>query len=54
MSGLWLVFIGWFMNDAAARSYQQVVMEDMLRGQIDRIEGDHVVLNVTATELLKH
>ena len=25
-----------------------------LRGQIDRIESDHVVLNVTAKELLKH
>jgi len=25
-----------------------------LRGQIDRIEVDHVVLNVTAKELLKH
>jgi hypothetical protein len=25
-----------------------------LRGQIDRIEVDHVVLNVTAQELLKH
>ena len=30
-SGLWMVFIGWFIHSAAARGYKQVVMKDMLQ-----------------------
>ena len=29
-SGLWLIFIGWFLNSASAQSYQKVVVQDIL------------------------
>jgi Zn-dependent protease/CBS domain-containing protein len=31
-SGLWLAFIGWFLSSAAARSYQGLLVHDVLEG----------------------
>jgi Zn-dependent protease/predicted transcriptional regulator len=32
VDGLWLAFIGWFLNSASAQSYQRVVVQDLLEG----------------------
>jgi CBS domain-containing protein len=31
INGLWLVFIGWFLNGAASQSYRQIVIQDLLQ-----------------------
>jgi Zn-dependent protease/predicted transcriptional regulator len=32
VGGLWLAFIGWFLNSASAQSYQHIVVHDILEG----------------------
>jgi len=32
LNGLWFVFIGWFLNNAAERSYRLVALRDTMRG----------------------
>ncbi|MBS3752304.1 MAG: site-2 protease family protein [Anaerolineales bacterium] len=32
IDGLWLSFIGWFLNSAAVQSYQEIVVQDILEG----------------------
>ncbi|MFN2132212.1 MAG: site-2 protease family protein [Anaerolineae bacterium] len=38
VSGLWLAFVGWFLNNASTQSYRQVVIHDILAGvPVERI-----------------
>jgi CBS domain-containing protein len=38
LSGMWLVFIGWFLHSAAVRGYQQVVLRQVLsETRVDQI-----------------
>jgi Zn-dependent protease/CBS domain-containing protein len=32
INGIWLAFIGWFLENAAASSYRQLALQDILRG----------------------
>jgi len=41
LDGMWLVFIGWFLNDAARASYQQVLLRDALTGITARQVTDY-------------
>jgi CBS domain-containing protein len=40
-NGVWLIFIGWFLNDAARASYQQVLLRDALIGITARQVTDY-------------
>ncbi|MBI4787190.1 MAG: site-2 protease family protein, partial [Chloroflexi bacterium] len=56
IGGIWLAFIGWFLNNAAIQSYRQVVVEDMLEGvpvaTLMRPEAISVPPNLTLNELV--
>jgi Zn-dependent protease/CBS domain-containing protein len=41
LDGMWLIFIGWFLNDAARASYQQVLLRDALMGITARQVTDY-------------
>jgi Zn-dependent protease/CBS domain-containing protein len=42
LGGLWLAFIGWFLNNAASASYQHAVVQDMLNGvTVSRLMRPH-------------
>jgi Zn-dependent protease/CBS domain-containing protein len=55
-SGLWLVFIGWFLNNAAVQAYQQVVVKEILEGipvsQLMRPDTPTVPSNTTISQLM--
>ncbi len=56
LSGLWLAFIGWFLNSAASQSYRQVVIKDILEdipvGRIMRPDPPTVPSNIYIDELV--
>jgi Zn-dependent protease/predicted transcriptional regulator len=55
-AGLWLAFIGWFLHNAAASSYQQVLVHDLLRGvpvtRLMRSDIPRIAPNVSVTDLV--
>ena len=56
ISGLWLAFIGWFLNSAAVQSYRQVVVDDMLEGvpvaRLMRRDAPTVAPNTSVSQLV--
>ena len=56
IGGIWLAFIGWFLNNAAIQSYRQVVVEDLLEGvpvaNLMRPEALSVPPNLTLNALV--
>lgn len=59
IDGLWLSFIGWFLNSAAVQSYQEIVVQDILEGvkvkDIMRADPPTVNGKVSVSELVdKH
>lgn len=34
LNGLWIIFIGWFLQNAAVGSYRQVALQEVLRGHV--------------------
>jgi Zn-dependent protease/predicted transcriptional regulator len=56
INGLWLAFIGWFLNSAASQSYQQVVIQDVLEGvsvsEMMRRDPPTVPPNATVSDLV--
>jgi CBS domain-containing protein len=55
IGGVWLAFIGWFLNSAAVASYQQAVVQDMLEGvpvaRLMRSDVHTVTPDITVSEL---
>ncbi len=46
LNGIWLALIGWFLESAAVGSYQQLLMQEMLKGHVasEVMSGDCVVI----------
>jgi Zn-dependent protease/CBS domain-containing protein len=45
-NGIWLALIGWFLESAAVGSYQQLLMQEMLKGHVasEVMSGDCVIV----------
>jgi Zn-dependent protease/CBS domain-containing protein len=57
ISGLWLVFIGWFLQNAASSSYRQAQWQEALRGVIaSQVMTPYFIIvppNTTLTQLVR-
>jgi Zn-dependent protease len=53
ISGLWLVFIGWFLNTAAVMSYRQLVIKQALQGvTVSRLMRRHLPPSIETSSTL--
>ncbi len=57
LDGMWLIFIGWFLNNAARASYQQILLHDALVGitarQVTDYDSPLIPPHLTLTELVQ-
>lgn len=43
VNGIWIAFIGWFLNNASQQSYRQIVIQDVLEDvSVSRVMREHV------------
>jgi CBS domain-containing protein len=58
VGGLWMAFIGWFLHNAAARSYEQLRIRRLLEGvrvsQLMRTQGTWVPDTMPVSQLVMH
>lgn len=61
INGIWLAFIGWFLNSASSQSYQQIAVQDILDGvQVSRlmrkdpptVDGDCTIDDLVNTHVM--
>jgi len=56
-NGIWLAFIGWFLQNAAASTYSQVTVQETLRGvtvdQVMEPELDHIPWNTHLKDVVE-
>jgi Zn-dependent protease/CBS domain-containing protein len=56
INGLWLIFIGWFLNNAAVQSYRRIVVQDILAdvpvSRIMRHDPPVVSSNISVRDLV--
>jgi Zn-dependent protease/predicted transcriptional regulator len=63
ISGIWIAFIGWFLNNAASGSYQQAAVQDLMKGSdveeimerdFETVSPDLSVEDLVENHVLKH